>query len=36
MNYWNDREVLGILRSDVMKSEWEATDRILETRNKAA
>jgi hypothetical protein len=36
MNYWNDREVLGILRSDVMKSEWEATDRILETKHKAA
>jgi hypothetical protein len=24
MNYWNDREVLGILRSDVFRSEWEA------------
>jgi hypothetical protein len=26
MNYWNDREVLGILKSEVFRQDWELAD----------
>jgi hypothetical protein len=36
MNYWNDREVLGILKSEVFRQDWElTTSRNAEIRRSA-